>query len=115
MNISTILVVAPVQRLDAALRAIADIPGVEVHHRHSASGRAIVTYEAKTIRDEVAGLERIKALPDVIMAEMVSHWFADDAAIPADCPPENSRTPSAVPAFFNDESAVESPQGKVAG
>ena len=79
VNLSGILVVASPERLDAVSTTLAELPGVDVHQSDPETGRMVVTQEAPDVAAEVAGLKRIKSLPDVIMAEMVVHWFADDA------------------------------------
>ena len=93
-------------------RSLADLSGVEVHHHDPATGRIVITQEAETIRHEVAGLERIQALPDVILAEMVSHYFEDDAEILDGHLPKPSRNPVAVPAFLDGESTVSNPRAE---
>ena len=75
MNVSGILVVTPVTRLDETAAALADLPGVDVHHTDPATGRLVVTQEAETVRDEMDGLKRIKVLPHIVLAEMVHHHF----------------------------------------
>lgn len=81
MNLSGILVRALPERLDEVVTRLSTLPGVEVHETDAASGRAIVVQEAATVDDEVAGLVRIKALPGVVAAEMVYHYFAEDPAL----------------------------------
>jgi len=54
------------------------LDGIDVHHRDDSSGRIVITQEAEHIHDEVAGLKRIKALPHVVLAEMVYHCFEED-------------------------------------
>ena len=88
MKVSGILVVAPTGKLDSVVEALEALPGVDVHHRHRETGRIVVTIEAPSVHEEVEGLRRIKALPDVILAEMVHHHFEDDHEVPAKPPPE---------------------------
>jgi nitrate reductase NapD len=102
MNISTILVVVPQDRVETTLDTLASIPGVDVHHHEAQTGRIVITQEAETIRQEVAGLGRIKALPDVVLAEMVSHYFEDDQEVLDGHLRELSEAP-VVPTFLNDE------------
>jgi nitrate reductase NapAB chaperone NapD len=75
VNVSGILVIVPTADTDATIGALAALPGVDVHHVDRTTGRIIVTQEAATVSDEVLGLKRIKALPRVILAEMVHHNF----------------------------------------
>ncbi|MBK6336719.1 MAG: chaperone NapD [Betaproteobacteria bacterium] len=62
-------------------RGAAGAAGVEVHHTDAATSRVVVVQEAPTIEDEVDGLRRIQALPGVVAAEMVYHYFADDPSL----------------------------------
>ena len=88
MNVSGILVVVPPEQIAAAIASLDRLHGVEVHHRDMATGRIIVTQEAETIQAEVDGLKRIKALPHVILAEMVYHCFEEDSDLSGGIPPE---------------------------
>ena len=100
MNISAILVVVPAADLDAATARLEALPGVEVRHADPATGRLLALQEAETVDAEVAGLRRIQALPGVVLAEMVYHYFEDDPEIAA----ARSGEPAAprVPAFLED-------------
>jgi periplasmic nitrate reductase NapD len=88
LNISGILVVVPPARVEDATLALNALPGVEVHHSEPATGRIVVVQEAETVDQEVAALCRIKALPGVMLAEMVYHVFDETPpewdAIPAE-------------------------------
>lgn len=92
MNLSGILVVTPPAQLDECLFALNRLPGVEVHHLERESGKIVAVQEAVTIEAEIEGLRRIKALPQVAVAEMVYHYFAEDEQLitrrPADLGPE---------------------------
>lgn len=61
-------------RLDA-------LPGVAVHHSDPATGKIVVIQEAASTDAEVEGLKRIKALNEVLMAEMIYHYFEDDETL----------------------------------
>jgi nitrate reductase NapD len=78
MNVSGILVVVPVADVVASVESLAALPGVDVHHVDEETGRIIVTQEGETVHEEVERLKTIKALPGVILAEMVHHHFEDD-------------------------------------
>ena len=79
MNISGILVIVPGDRVAETIQALSALPGVDVHHTDPSTGRIVVTQEATTVQDEVDGLKRIKALPHVVLAEMVHHHFEDSS------------------------------------
>lgn len=109
MNLSGILVVAKTDWLDDVIATLDAIPGVEVHHVDAPSGRLIVVQEAGDINAEVEGLRHIKALPHVVMAEMVYHYIAEDEAEYTELPPELAKsempygeTSCTVPAYLMD-------------
>jgi nitrate reductase NapD len=81
MNVSGILVVVPAECLASAIEALNRLDGVDVHQYDAQTGRIVVTQEAEGIQAEVDGLKRIKALPHVILAEMVYHCFEDDSEL----------------------------------
>ncbi len=104
MNLSGILVVVPPERLEEAIAGLRQLPGVDVHHTDPATGRIVITQEGETIAGEVDGLKRIKALPYVILAEMVYHQFEESTevleGIPAELEGEGGL--ARVPPFLNE-------------
>jgi nitrate reductase NapD len=74
MNLSSILVMTLEPHLESTISALTAIDGLEVHYCDRTSGRIIVTQEAENTHDEVSGLQRIKSLPYVVLAEMVYHY-----------------------------------------
>jgi nitrate reductase NapD len=111
VNISGILVVAPVDHIDAVIDALEALPGVDVHHIDRSGGRIVVTQEAPTVHDEVEGLKRIKVVPHVVLAEMVHHYIADDDEVVAAIPPglDDAQLPR-IPSFLSDE--TENPRNE---
>ena len=105
MNISGILVVVPPVHTRATIDRLQALPGIEVHHSEAESGRIVITQEAESIPDEIDGLKRIRALPDIILAEMSYHYFGDDAesmdAIPTELEEESLDT-TRVPPYLNE-------------
>jgi nitrate reductase NapD len=102
VNVSGVLVVVPAAETDAAVEALGALPGVEVHHAHPETGRVVVTLEAESVYDEVEGLRRIKALPGVVLAEMVYHYFEEDSGILANIAREDEDGRGAVPTVLDD-------------
>ena len=106
MNISGILVVVAPERLLQTVAALTALPGVEVHHTDDAGGRIVVTQEATSIGAEVEGLKRIKALPNILVAELAYHYFAEDDEVIHEIPvqlDELQGLPLApVPSFLNE-------------
>lgn len=103
MNLSGILVVAKPEWVCEVVASLNDLSGVEVHQVDEASGRIVAVQEAEDINAEVAALRRIKALPHVVMAEMVYHYLADDEKVYEGLPPELEESEAcAVPAYLQD-------------
>lgn len=87
MNLSGILVMALPENLPQVVSELNALPGVEVHQQDPL-GRLVVVLEADKVRAETEGLRRIQAVPGVLMAEMVFHYFEDDDEVLAELPPE---------------------------
>lgn len=77
MNLSGILVVAAPGHVDSVLARLAALDGVEVRQHDRASGRIVVVQEAADVGAEVAGFGRIRALPHVLAADLVCHYFGE--------------------------------------
>jgi len=78
MNLSGILVVADAAHVDEVLARLAALDGVEVAQCDRASGRIVVVQEAPHVGAEVAGFGPIRALPHVLSADLVCHYFGDE-------------------------------------
>lgn len=79
MNISAILITTSPQNIHEMIATLNSLSSVEVYHNDPATGKIIAIQEAKTIDEEVDGLKKIKKLPGIILAEMVEHYFGEDA------------------------------------
>ena len=103
MNVSGILVVVPADHVSASIEALSRLDGIEVYQSDPETGRIVVTQEAETIHAEVEGLKRIKALPHVILAEMVYHCFEEDGDLVETIPPELDELEGVeqIPPFLN--------------
>lgn len=88
MNLSGILIEAKPDWVGEVVRQLNALEGLEVHQIDETGGRIIAIQEAVDIHAEIEALKRIKALPHVILAEMVYHYIADDENIYEDLPPE---------------------------
>lgn len=105
MNLSGILVVAKPEWLAEVVAGLEALPGAEVHQTDPHSGRIVVVQEADDIRAEVEALKRIKALPHVVLAEMVYHYIAEDDTAYKELPPElqaDAGEACAVPTYLQD-------------
>ena len=104
MNISGILVITTPEQTGNISEQLQNLAGVDVHYADAATGRIVVTQEAESIRAEIDGLKRIRALPHIILAEMSYHNFEEDRelidAIPDDLDDETPDTVR-VPDYLN--------------
>lgn len=111
MNLSGILVVTKPDHHIQVVEALKAMEGMEVHQVDVSTGRVIAVQEATDIHAEVEGLKRVKAIPNVIMAEMVFHYIAEDQriyeSIPSDLEDDQSGLGAhgaetcVVPAYLN--------------
>jgi periplasmic nitrate reductase NapD len=81
MNLSGIVVICKPLNLPTVAAALAELPGVEVHFENPDQGKIVVVQEALSIAAEMNGLVRIKAIPGVILADMLYHYFEEDQEI----------------------------------
>ena len=88
MNLSGILVVTKPEFQGEVVASLKALEGVEVHQVDEATGRIVAVQEAADIHAEIEGIKRIKAVPHVIMAEMVYHYLAEDERTYEGMPPE---------------------------
>jgi nitrate reductase NapD len=87
MNLSGILVMTRPENLPGVVTELNALPGVEVHQQDPL-GRLVVVLEADRVKEETDGLRRIQAVPGVLMAEMVVHYFEDDDEALTELPPD---------------------------
>jgi nitrate reductase NapD len=92
MNLSGILVMTLPEHLPGVVAELNALPGVEVHQQ-DALGRLVVVLEADRVKEETDGLRRIQAVPGVLMAEMVVHYFEDDDEPISSLPPDIAALP----------------------
>lgn len=90
---SGVLVVVPPSHLDECRRALEELSGVEVHHCHAESGRIVVVHESAGLEEQEERLLQIRAIPRVILAELVYHYLDTEtvAAEPVVDPQEHGR------------------------
>ena len=63
--------------MDAALARLGRMEGVEVHQVDLTSRRAVITQETRSTEEQERGLSSIQAMPGVLDAMLVYHWFGD--------------------------------------
>ncbi len=107
MNLSGIVVATRPQSTSLVVDRLGAIDGVQVYNIDQDTGRIVVVQEASSIDDEVAGLKRIQSVPDVAMAEMVYHYFAEDDSLATKAPGDMSKTEPI------DESILERLSGEI--
>jgi len=77
VNISGIVVAIAPANMEGTLTALRALAGVEVHHIDLASHRVVVTQQAVSIEEEQQRLQSIQAVPGVLNARLVYHWFEE--------------------------------------
>ena len=77
MNISGIVVAIAPATMQDALTALRALDGVEVQHIDLASHRVVVTQESDSDQEQEQRLRSIQAVPGVLNARLVYHWFED--------------------------------------
>lgn len=78
MNISGIMVTALPEHVAEVAQSLSALQGVEVFQTDVASGKLVVVQEAASVGEEVEGFKRIRAVPHVIAADLVQHYFEED-------------------------------------
>lgn len=75
MNVSGIVVGCAPTAIDTCAAALSALPGVEVHAFDRARGQLVITQEAASTGEQEDGMRLIQALPGVLHAELVYHYF----------------------------------------
>lgn len=78
MNISGIMVTALPEHVAEVAQSLSALSGLEVFQTDVARGKLVVVQEAASVGEEVEGFKRIRAVPHVIAADLVQHYFAED-------------------------------------
>ncbi len=77
MNISGILVMVPPGQTETIIERLNALPGMEVYHGETETGRVVVIQEAESVEEEIAGLTRIEALSGVMSAKPIYHYLGE--------------------------------------
>jgi nitrate reductase NapD len=77
VNVSSIVVRVDPGAVDEGVRLLGELPGVEVRFTDRERGRIVVTQETDTTDEQDAGLRRLQALPGLLSAELVCHYFEE--------------------------------------
>ena len=74
VHYSGVVVIVPPDRMETCARDLDALAGVEVHYRHPESGRIVAVLEGQTAEDHLEILQRIQAVPNVLVAAPVYHY-----------------------------------------
>ena len=77
VNVSGIVVGCEPTGIDTCASALSAMAGVEIHAFDRAGGRLVVTQETTSTEEQEEGLRLVQALPGVLHAELVYHYFDD--------------------------------------
>ncbi len=102
MNLSGIFVNTLPADLESVIAAINALEWAEAHHWDD-RGRIIATIEAAGSDAAIDRLKTIKALPHVLLAEMVVHYFGEEGQ------EKPVPHPEAAVEYLNDEHAAPRP------
>jgi nitrate reductase NapD len=80
VHISSLVVQAVPAAAEAAARLIGGIPGAEVHGR-GPTGKLVVTLETSDAAGVLLQIDAIRALPGVLLAELVYHQVEEAPAV----------------------------------
>ena len=75
---SGVLVVTEKGAVDHCAEAIDALDGVEVHLRHPETARLVAVLEGESVAVHEGHLERIRAVPRVLMAGLVYHYVDEN-------------------------------------
>lgn len=77
MNISSIVVQTVPKYLDEVVKSLQECEACD-YHLHDEKGRAIVTIEGNSVKEELEKLRVIEAIPHVIAADMQMAYSEDE-------------------------------------
>lgn len=96
MNISSIVVKTLKENLEAVIQAINECDFCE-YHLHNEKGQIVVTIEGEGVEEEIRALKQLKAMPNVLSAEMIFSYAEDELEV------EKSKLlKSGIPEWLND-------------
>lgn len=99
MNISSIVVQTTPKYLEEVVKSLKECEACE-YHMHDEKGRVIVTIEGDGVKEELAKLSVIEAIPHVVAADMQMAYSEDELEEHI----EVLDNANAVPKILNDES-----------
>lgn len=79
MNLSGIAVIATPPTVEEVAERLTALPGVQVAQLDREGGRLVLVQEAASVGEEVAGFRAIQRTPGVVSADLVCHFFGDQA------------------------------------
>ncbi|MCP3931399.1 MAG: chaperone NapD [Bacteroidetes bacterium] len=100
MNLSSVVVQTLPDNLDELLKILQNSDFCE-YHLHDEKGRIIVTIEGKNTESEVAKMQQLQSLPQVLSAEMVFSFSEEELEKEKDKLEKNGK----IPDWLNDPNA----------
>lgn len=79
MHTSGVVVVPSAGRCAACREALEKIPGVEIAVEDRDTDRLVAILETESLQEQENLLRDLQAMPDIVMAELVCHYFGDEA------------------------------------
>lgn len=80
MHYSGLLVTCKPDDLDACVKDLARMSGVDVYATEEETGRIVVVVDTDSVAAQESTFAGIQNLPRVIAAELVYHYFGEEAA-----------------------------------
>jgi nitrate reductase NapAB chaperone NapD len=79
MHYSGILVLCRPGATYECVRELSACHGVDVYTSDPSTGRVVIVLESETLAGQESGLLSLQSLPHTLAAELVYHYFGDDA------------------------------------
>jgi len=81
MHYAGLQVICQPDDLEACVRDLAAMTGVDVYAAEEETGRVVVVVETQTVGQQESTFDTIQNLPRVVAAELVYHYFGEDDAV----------------------------------
>ena len=82
MQYSGLVILCDLGHVVDCVRELSGRPGVDVYSTDPKHGRVVVVVETEIVGEQDAMLRDIQMMPGVRMAELVYHYFGDEADLP---------------------------------
>ncbi len=95
MNISGVLIAIDPDKREAAITALNEFEGLEIHHTLD-DGKVVAVLERENTKEEVKAIRKIYDIDGVLSAVMAYHHFEDETGDPSEPVPalgQDSKSP----------------------